>query len=144
VHVVLTPGVSRDGSAVTRAPARVSRPRTPSIHPALITLVVKLDLQTNRFNRNTLRSQLSNSTLSVVAAAGSLSSMPHYCNRSDADILDDIIRGNIPDDALASDCCWKRICQVRGRHFNKVDPDTWSEICRERGYVRTRENPRGF
>jgi hypothetical protein len=28
--------------------------------------------------------------------------------------------------------------------LNRVPEDTWSEICRERGYLLKRENPRGF
>jgi hypothetical protein len=68
----------------------------------------------------------------------------HYCNQSDDVILDDIIRGGVPDEALVSGCCWRRICQVRGRNFNSISADTWGEICRKRGYVFGRQNPRGF
>jgi hypothetical protein len=68
----------------------------------------------------------------------------HYCGRSDTDILRDIIRGCIPEDALVSGCCWQRICEVRGRNFNQVDAETWREICKERGYLFGRQNPRGF
>ena len=68
----------------------------------------------------------------------------HYCSRSEADILADVVRGSIPSDALVNDCCWRRICQVRGRNFNQVDADTWREICAERGYVFGRQNSRGF
>ena len=67
-----------------------------------------------------------------------------YCETPDDDVLDDIIGESIPDDALVNTCCWRRICQVRGRHFNEIDPDTWSETCRKRGYLFGRQNPRGF
>jgi len=67
-----------------------------------------------------------------------------YCETSEAEILNDIKRDAIPDGALVNSCCWRRICQVRGRHFNKIDPETWSDICRKRGYLFARENPRGF
>lgn len=70
----------------------------------------------------------------------------HYCypHASDADILKDILRTSIPEEALTCSACWKRICQVRGKNFSKVDPEDWREICGRRGYVHGRENPRGF
>jgi hypothetical protein len=67
-----------------------------------------------------------------------------YCRRSESSILSDIKRGGIPSEALVNSCCWKRICQVRGLHFNEIDDETWRDICRQRGYVFARENPRGF
>ena len=67
-----------------------------------------------------------------------------YCDGSDREILVDIERGVIPDEALVNGCCWKRVCQVRGRNFDFVDPEAWREICRERGYLFGRQNPRGF
>ena len=39
---------------------------------------------------------------------------------------------------------WKKICQIRGRHFNQVDPEAWQELCARRGYALHRKNPRGF
>ena len=67
-----------------------------------------------------------------------------YCRKSEASILGDIKRGGIPSEALVNSCCWRRICQVRGLHFNEIDDETWRDICRQRGYVFARENPRGF
>jgi hypothetical protein len=67
-----------------------------------------------------------------------------YYRRSESSILSDIKRGGIPSEALVNSCCWKRICQVRGLHFNEIDDETWRDICRQRGYVFARENPRGF
>lgn len=67
-----------------------------------------------------------------------------YCDNSDVEILNDLKRGSIPDEALVNSCCWRRICQVRGRYFEEVDDETWRDICRERGYLRRRQNPRGF
>lgn len=67
-----------------------------------------------------------------------------YCETPEAEILDDIKREAIPDDALVNECCWRRICQVRGWYPNDIGPETWSEICRKRGCLHSRENPRGF
>ena len=67
-----------------------------------------------------------------------------YCRRADSVILDDIINRSIYEEALVRDCAWRRICQVRGRNFNRVDYRVWTWICTERGYLRARENPRGF
>ena len=68
----------------------------------------------------------------------------HYCHSNDGAILSDIVEGRIPEIALVTSCCWKRICQVRGRNFSLVPEDTWEELCRFRGYLFARENPRGF
>lgn len=52
------------------------------------------------------------------------------------------LRGSIPDHAYANSCWWRRICQVRGRYYSQVDPEVWVDICRTRGYVLARQNPR--
>ncbi len=75
-----------------------------------------------------------------------------YCDNSDEAILRDIQGQAVPDDALVRDCCWSRISQVRGRTFMGSestpvwDPegDIWKELCRKRGYLYARQNPRGF
>jgi hypothetical protein len=67
-----------------------------------------------------------------------------YCHLPDEEILADLKEGSIPDEALVYSCCWKNICRVRGLYFNLVPPDVWIEICRRRGYIQQRENPRGF
>ena len=59
-----------------------------------------------------------------------------YCEQSDQEILTDILYREIPDQALADDSCWRRICQVRGRNFSRVDASTWREICRQRGHAK--------
>jgi hypothetical protein len=67
-----------------------------------------------------------------------------YCDSSDEEILQDLLRDGVPEEALTRSCCWKRVCQVRGRNFNQIDPEIWSRICTERGYLLQRQNPRGF
>lgn len=78
-------------------------------------------------------------------AAGSFGdSQGCYCNRPDEEVLSDLKEDSIPDDALVFSCCWKNICRVRGLFFNQIAAETWTEICRRRGYILQRENPRGF
>ena len=79
----------------------------------------------------------------VVTATGR-TSVECYCNSSYQEILSDLKEGALPDDALVLGCCWRTICRVRGLYFNLVDPQVWTEICRRRGYIQQRENPRGF
>ena len=67
-----------------------------------------------------------------------------YCNLPDEEILADLKEDSIPDEALVYSCCWKNICRVRGKSFHLVPHETWTEICRRRGYIQRRENPRGF
>jgi len=67
-----------------------------------------------------------------------------YCNLPDEEVLADLKEDSIPDEALLYSCCWKNICRVRGLFFNLVSAETWIEICRRRGYIKQRENPRGF
>ncbi len=70
--------------------------------------------------------------------------MECICDLSDKKILLMIQEQTLPSDALVNSHCWSRICQVRGRNFNRVNAETWSEICARRGYLRARQNPRGF
>ena len=71
-----------------------------------------------------------------------------YCDSNSSSILNDIKRDTIPNEALARDCCWREICRVRGSLFSSSDYETYNELWREisakRGYLRTRQNPRGF
>lgn len=67
-----------------------------------------------------------------------------YCKSSYEEILNDIKGGSPPDEALLRSCCWSAICRVRGMYFNMIDPEIWRDICQRRGYIRQRENPRGF
>lgn len=56
-----------------------------------------------------------------------------FCIQGDAEILSGILHQSIPDSALGSDCCWRRICQVRGRNLDAVSDRTWHQICTARG-----------
>ena len=67
-----------------------------------------------------------------------------YCNVGDRAVLRDLVNGAVPDEALVYSCCWKHICRIRGLFFGDVPEETWREICQRRGYLRERENPRGF
>jgi hypothetical protein len=68
-----------------------------------------------------------------------------FCEHSsDEEILADLRRGSMPSEALVRNCCWRRICQVRGRNPGMIDAESWSEICKVKEYVRLRQNPRGF
>ena len=55
-----------------------------------------------------------------------------YCSggATSAHIEADILNGSPPDDALTCPEGWRAIC----RHKSGVDNDTWTEICRQRGY----------
>ncbi len=67
-----------------------------------------------------------------------------YCGSSEKDVLRDLVENSVPDTALVYSCCWRAICRVRGLFFNQVSEETWRELCSRRGYLRGRENPRGF
>lgn len=75
-----------------------------------------------------------------------------YCDNGDEVILANLKHQGVPDEALLRNCCWKRNSQVRGRSFSggestpSWDPDgqIWKELCRKRGYLHGRQNPRGF
>jgi hypothetical protein len=67
-----------------------------------------------------------------------------YCSVSYERVLDDLKAGSVPDEALLFSCCWKNICRVRGIFLKQIPDQTWTEICRRRGYIQQRENPRGF
>jgi hypothetical protein len=67
-----------------------------------------------------------------------------YCTVQNEEVLRHLIAGSLPDEALVYSCCWRHICRVRGLFFTRVSAETWREICQRRGYLRERENPRGF
>jgi len=67
-----------------------------------------------------------------------------YCSNSEEQILHDLTHGSVPEEALVKKCCWTTICRVRGRHSRNIDPEIWSRICTERGYLLYRKDPRGF
>ena len=59
----------------------------------------------------------------------------HVCRADEWTILKGIMEGDLPVEATIRRCCWKTICEVRGRNFSLVDPEMWREICRRRGYA---------
>ncbi len=67
-----------------------------------------------------------------------------YLMKSDLDIVEDINNDRVPDDVLDSREEWSRICSARGRNFHKINEEAWRELCKRRGYLRYRRNPRGF
>jgi hypothetical protein len=79
-----------------------------------------------------------------VGGASGISGAKCYCELPYEEILSGLQEGAIPDEALVYSCCWKTICRVRGLYFNSVDDEIWREICTRRGYIRSREDPRGF
>ena len=68
----------------------------------------------------------------------------HYHLRKETEILADLRNGTVPADALVQSCCWKEICRVRGRNLSLVRPQAWVKLCKQRGYLNSRQNPRGF
>ena len=68
-----------------------------------------------------------------------------YCEEHDLDrIFDALYGGLIPDDALVKRCCWKKICKARSTDIYKIGDLPWQELCKRRGYLLNRQNPRGF
>jgi hypothetical protein len=67
-----------------------------------------------------------------------------YCNVPETRVLQDLIHNSVPDSAIMYTHCWRHIFRARGLYFNHVTEETWREICQRRGYLRERENPRGF
>ena len=63
---------------------------------------------------------------------------------SDEEILADLQSASFGPESLTRGCCWRAICQVRALSPQAVDEETWREVCRIRGYLHGRQNPRGF
>lgn len=63
---------------------------------------------------------------------------------SDEMILADLRQSSLPSEVLTRNCCWKRICQVRGRNPGIIDSESWRQLCRVRGYLYARQNAAGF
>ena len=66
-----------------------------------------------------------------------------YCDKSEPEILGDFKRGAIPDEALLRLCCWRKICQVRGKRFSEIDEGTWSRLCDKRVQLNARQSQTG-
>lgn len=58
--------------------------------------------------------------------------MCSYCNKSDAEILEDIMKNTVPSMGY-SVCGWKRVCQVKSRNKSRVTTSMWSNVCSDRG-----------
>jgi hypothetical protein len=58
-----------------------------------------------------------------------------YCDNGDEDILGNVILGQTPLDALARDCCWKRICEVCWPRIQEIGRSIWSHLCWQRGII---------
>jgi len=76
-----------------------------------------------------------------------------YCDTPQKQVLADLKHGSIPDEALVRSCCYRWICKVRaifrfglsdGSSDWEQEAEAWSELCRKKGYLRSRQNPRGF
>ena len=63
---------------------------------------------------------------------------------TEVEIIRAINQGTMPSDMLVSREGWRRICQVRGKNFGRVNEAAWQHLCAERGYLQQRSNPRGF
>jgi|SRR5579863_4558798 len=70
----------------------------------------------------------------------------HPCDHfgSENEILTDLLHCSFHPDTLTRNCCWREISRVRSANPGVIDAETWREICRIRGYLQTRQNPRGF
>jgi len=80
-----------------------------------------------------------------VAAVANAPHERRHCNHfSEEQILADLLRCSLPSEALTRGCCWREICRVRGHNLHQVSQETWNEVCGIRGYLRRRQNPRGF
>ena len=67
-----------------------------------------------------------------------------YCGKSERVILCDLKQETFPDESLVTSCCWRTICRVRGKNISQIKAETWVDVCRKRGYLFARQNPRGF
>jgi hypothetical protein len=64
-----------------------------------------------------------------------------FCSLPDREILELILTDTIPDEALVSYPCWRRICQVRGRTPWEISDELWEVICRVRGELDPEPRP---
>ena len=63
---------------------------------------------------------------------------------SEEEILADLRRCSFRPETLTRNCCWSEINRVRCLNPGAIDAEAWAEICRVRGYLMARQNPRGF
>jgi hypothetical protein len=71
---------------------------------------------------------------------------PGHCDHfaSENEILSDLSRCSFRPETLTRSCCWSEINRVRGLNPGTNDQEAWRELCRVRGYLHARQNPRGF
>lgn len=108
----------------------------------------RLDQKTPRpqvLSRSEVAPRVAHQTKSTTAASPT-SRTGGYCYPlpKEGEILRDLLRGSLPEEALVCTGCWRQICRVRGLNFSKVSAELWREICERRGYLYWRENPRGW
>jgi hypothetical protein len=60
-----------------------------------------------------------------------------YCEKSEKELFSDLKGGAVPDEALLRPCCWKKICQVRGKWFKEISDLTWTKLCDKRVQLTT-------
>jgi len=60
------------------------------------------------------------------------------------ELVADLQRFSLPAEALTRNCCWSEICRLRAMARPPIDAESWREICVTRGYLKARQNPRGF
>jgi hypothetical protein len=68
----------------------------------------------------------------------------HCEHFSQEELLVDLQRGALPSEALTRSCCWLGVCRIRGLSSPPISAESWREICVTRGYLLSRQNPRGF
>ena len=62
-----------------------------------------------------------------------------YCEKPDIEIGKDLKSGTVPDDALLRNCCWRKICKVRGKWFQEIGDLAWSQLCDKRAELSGKE-----
>lgn len=55
-----------------------------------------------------------------------------YCDKPETEIGKDVKDGKVPDEMLLRDCCWRKICKVRGMWFQEIGDLAWARLCDKR------------
>jgi hypothetical protein len=55
-----------------------------------------------------------------------------YCEKAEKEILADLQKAAVPDEALLRECCWKKVRQVRGKRFQEISDLMWTKLCDRR------------